>query len=119
MDSGQAARGAVWRCHEVPDGGGLTAAERARREKVRLEAAELMEAGYPVLVLVCKDSFPLLVAGELAAQLPADTTRLVRLPGARDHFPRPPKTSLPLPSRTLCTRSGTASPPPDTASRTG
>jgi hypothetical protein len=41
MDSGQAARGAVWRCHEVPDGGGLTAAERARREKVRLEAAEL------------------------------------------------------------------------------
>ena len=28
-----------------PDGGGLTAAERARREKVRLEAAELIEAG--------------------------------------------------------------------------
>jgi putative transposase len=27
------------------DGGGLTAAERARREKVRLEAAELIEAG--------------------------------------------------------------------------
>ena len=27
------------------DGGGLTAAERARRERVRLEAAELIEAG--------------------------------------------------------------------------
>ena len=27
------------------DGGGLTAAERARREKVRLEAADLIEAG--------------------------------------------------------------------------
>ena len=30
------------------DGGGLDAAERARREKVRLEAAELIEAGEPV-----------------------------------------------------------------------
>jgi transposase len=28
-----------------PDGGGLTAEERARREQVRLEAAELIEAG--------------------------------------------------------------------------
>jgi transposase len=28
-----------------PDGGGLTAAERARRERVRLEAADLIEAG--------------------------------------------------------------------------
>ena len=28
-----------------PDGGGLDAAERARREKVRLEAADLIEAG--------------------------------------------------------------------------
>src|ERR1700750_533353 len=28
-----------------PDGGGLDAAERARREKVRLEAADLVEAG--------------------------------------------------------------------------
>ena len=28
-----------------PDSGGLTAAERARRERVRLEAAELIEAG--------------------------------------------------------------------------
>jgi transposase len=28
-----------------PDGGGLTEAERARREKVRLEAAEMIEAG--------------------------------------------------------------------------
>src|ERR1700750_2935312 len=28
-----------------PDGGGLDAAERARREKVRLAAAEMMEAG--------------------------------------------------------------------------
>ncbi len=28
-----------------PDGGGLTAGQRARREKVRLEAAELIEAG--------------------------------------------------------------------------
>ena len=28
-----------------PDSGGLTAAERARREQVRLEAAELIEAG--------------------------------------------------------------------------
>jgi len=28
-----------------PDGGGLTAAERARRERVRLAAAELVEAG--------------------------------------------------------------------------
>ena len=31
--------------HEVPDGGGLTAAERARRERVRLAAADLIEAG--------------------------------------------------------------------------
>jgi transposase len=28
-----------------PDGGGLTAVERARREKVRLEAAEMIESG--------------------------------------------------------------------------
>ena len=28
-----------------PDGGGLDAAERARRERLRLEAAELIEAG--------------------------------------------------------------------------
>jgi hypothetical protein len=28
-----------------PEGGGLDAAERARREKVRLAAAELIEAG--------------------------------------------------------------------------
>src|SRR5690348_18474838 len=28
-----------------PDGGGLDAAERARRERVRLAAAEMMEAG--------------------------------------------------------------------------
>src|SRR2546421_9905285 len=28
-----------------PDGGGLDAAERARREKVRLEAADMIEAG--------------------------------------------------------------------------
>src|SRR5690348_2963772 len=28
-----------------PDGGGLDAAERARREKVRLKAAEMIEAG--------------------------------------------------------------------------
>ncbi|HEX6521549.1 MAG TPA: helix-turn-helix domain-containing protein [Streptosporangiaceae bacterium] len=28
-----------------PDGGGLTAAERARREQVRLAAAELIETG--------------------------------------------------------------------------
>jgi hypothetical protein len=28
-----------------PDGGGLAAGERARRERVRLEAAALMEAG--------------------------------------------------------------------------
>jgi transposase len=28
-----------------PDGGGLTAAERARRERVRLDAAEMIEAG--------------------------------------------------------------------------
>jgi putative transposase len=28
-----------------PDGGGLTAVERARRERVRLEAAGLIEAG--------------------------------------------------------------------------
>jgi hypothetical protein len=28
-----------------PDGGGLDAAERARRERVRLAAAELIEAG--------------------------------------------------------------------------
>src|SRR5258708_4412484 len=30
---------------EYPEGGGLTAAERARRERVRLAAAELIEAG--------------------------------------------------------------------------
>ncbi|MGH7745723.1 MAG: helix-turn-helix domain-containing protein, partial [Candidatus Dormibacteria bacterium] len=28
-----------------PDGGGLSAKERARRERVRLAAAELIEAG--------------------------------------------------------------------------
>jgi len=28
-----------------PDGGGLTAAERARRERVRLAAAEMIKAG--------------------------------------------------------------------------
>ena len=28
-----------------PDGGGLDAAERARRERVRLAAAEMIEAG--------------------------------------------------------------------------
>src|SRR5690242_5255843 len=28
-----------------PDGGGLTAADRARREKVRLQAADMIEAG--------------------------------------------------------------------------
>ena len=28
------------------DGGGLTAAERARRERVRLAVAEMIEAGY-------------------------------------------------------------------------
>ncbi len=33
------------RDHEVSDGGGLTAAERARREQVRLAAADLIEAG--------------------------------------------------------------------------
>jgi len=41
-------RGAA-RCYagvmRYPDGGGLTAAERARREQVRLAAADLMEAG--------------------------------------------------------------------------
>ena len=30
---------------KYPDGGGLTAAQRARRERVRLAAAELIEAG--------------------------------------------------------------------------
>ena len=37
----------AWVCrrHEVPDGGGLDAAERARREKVRLAAAEMTGAG--------------------------------------------------------------------------
>ena len=30
---------------KYPDGGGLDAAERARREMVRLEAADLIEAG--------------------------------------------------------------------------
>jgi transposase len=33
------------RCMRYPDGGGLDAAERARREQVRLAAAELIEAG--------------------------------------------------------------------------
>jgi transposase len=33
------------RTMRYPDGGGLTAAERARRERVRLAAAELIEAG--------------------------------------------------------------------------
>jgi hypothetical protein len=31
-----------------PDGGGLTAAERARREQVRLAAADLIDAGASV-----------------------------------------------------------------------
>ena len=33
------------RRHEVPDGGGLTAEGRARREKVRLQAARMFEQG--------------------------------------------------------------------------
>ena len=33
------------RIMRYPDAGGLTAAERARREQVRLAAAELIEAG--------------------------------------------------------------------------
>jgi len=33
------------RSMRYPDGGGLDAAERARRERLRLEAAELIEAG--------------------------------------------------------------------------
>jgi hypothetical protein len=37
--------GALCRDYEVPDGGGLTAEERARREQVRLAAAELTETG--------------------------------------------------------------------------
>ena len=41
-------RAAAW-CYagvmRYPDGGGLTAAERARREQVRLSAAQLIEAG--------------------------------------------------------------------------
>jgi hypothetical protein len=37
--------GAVCRDHEVPNGGGLDAAERARREQLRLAAAKLTEAG--------------------------------------------------------------------------
>src|SRR5436190_20975038 len=39
---------AAWCCAGVmkyPDGGGLTAAERARREQMRLAAADLIEAG--------------------------------------------------------------------------
>ena len=32
-------------CMRYPDGGGLTAQERVRREQVRLAAAELIEAG--------------------------------------------------------------------------
>ena len=40
---------AAARCYagvmRYPDGGGLTAAERARREQVRLAAADLIEAG--------------------------------------------------------------------------
>ena len=36
---------AYLRCMRYPDGGGLDAAERARREQVRLAAAELIEAG--------------------------------------------------------------------------
>ncbi len=39
------ARDALCRDHEVPDGGGQTAQERARREQVRMAAAELIEAG--------------------------------------------------------------------------
>ena len=39
---------AGWRCYagimRYPDGGGLTAAERARREQVRLAAADLIES---------------------------------------------------------------------------
>jgi hypothetical protein len=38
-------RPVLCRGHEYPDGGGLTAVERARREQVRLAAVELIEAG--------------------------------------------------------------------------
>jgi len=44
------------RGQKYPDGGGLTAAERARREQVRLAAADLIEAGASdreVASLVC------------------------------------------------------------------
>ena len=42
---GRQSPGELCRSHEVPDGGGLDAAERARRERVRLAAAEMIEAG--------------------------------------------------------------------------
>jgi transposase len=41
----RAAHRALCRIYEVSDGGGLTAAERARRERVRLAPADLIEAG--------------------------------------------------------------------------
>jgi hypothetical protein len=44
---GRQSPGELCRSHEVslPDGGGLDAAELARRERVRLAAAEMIEAG--------------------------------------------------------------------------
>jgi transposase len=45
-DSADGGRGVRYAgCMRYPDGGGLTAAERAQRERVRLAAAELFEAG--------------------------------------------------------------------------
>ena len=51
-----------------PDGSGLTAAERARRERVRLEAAELTETG----------------ATDREVAIPASLLRSRRLNGAGD-----------------------------------
>jgi hypothetical protein len=43
--AGHPAAGELCRNIKYSDGGGLTAAERARREQVRLAAAEMIEAG--------------------------------------------------------------------------
>jgi hypothetical protein len=71
--------------------------EHGRRVVVQSRARELRSLGVlgavrcPVLVLAGEDDpvCPLPVVEELARRLPAETTRLVRLPGAPHHLPGP------------------------------
>jgi transposase len=47
-------RAGLRRRHEVPDGGGLSAQGRARREKLRLQAAQMFEQGIKPVRVACQ-----------------------------------------------------------------